>query len=114
MGRTVTLRRRSEAEASKDERSWRATCEPTLRPVQHEFRIREVGQPRAMRALEIFATAPLGINTDKAGDVLVGIDEHRDLAEPQQQPADAAGASGVFGGAAAVDQLHRRRCDETT
>src|SRR3954447_10836045 len=78
-----------------------------LRPVQHEFRIREIGELRPVWALEIFAAATLGIDADEAGNRAVGIDGDRDLAEPQQQPADAARAFGVFGRVAAVDQLHR-------
>src|SRR3954454_22247532 len=78
-----------------------------LRPVQHEFRVREIGELRPVRALEIFAAATLGIDADEAGTRAFGIDGDRDLAEPQQQPADAARAFGVFGRVATVDQLHR-------
>jgi len=35
-----------------------------LRPVQHELGVGEVGQPRPMWALEIFAAVPFGV---KAG-----------------------------------------------
>src|SRR3954447_23179270 len=78
-----------------------------LRPVQHELRIREVGELRPVWAFEIFAAATLRIEADEAGNRAVGIDGDRDLAEPQQEPADAARAFGVFGRVAAVDQLHR-------
>src|SRR5215469_5404184 len=84
------------------------------RSVQHELCVGEVAELWSARALEIFAAELLCVDTDKAGNRLIGIDGHRDIAEPQQQPADAAGTGGVFGGAAAVYHLHRGRRDEAT
>lgn len=67
-----------------------------LRPVQHELRIRQIAELWPVRALEVFTAAPLSVDADEAGNRAIGIDGHRDLAEPQQQPADAAGAFGIF------------------
>ena len=100
MERTVALRRRSEAEASKDERSRRATCEPRSLSVQHEFRIGEIGQPRAMRALEIFAAAPLGIKSRQGrGWARWNRSNTEILPSRSSSRPMRAGAGGVFGGA---------------
>src|SRR4051794_33177986 len=108
-----SLKRRSlRGVTAERKRMWRLQRAKPLRSVQYELRIREIGQMRPVRTLEVFPSAPLGINTYQAGNRLVGIDDHGDLAEPEQEAADAAGAGDIFGGVAAVDQLHRGWCDE--
>src|ERR1700733_10771355 len=80
-----------------------------LRSIDHQLGIRQIGKPGALRTLEVFAAFP--VEADQVLHAAVGVESDRDLAPPEQEAADGAGAGDIIGHVAAVDQLHRQRRD---
>src|SRR5258708_5396383 len=80
-----------------------------LRSVDHQLGIRQIGKPGALRTLEVFAAFP--VEADQVLHAAVGVESDRDLAPPEQEAADGAGAGDIIGHVAAVDQMHRQRRD---
>src|SRR5260370_8123188 len=80
-----------------------------LRSVDHQLGIRQIGKPGALRTLEVFAAFP--VEADQVLHATVGVESDRDLAPPEQEAADGAGAGDIIGHVAAVDQMHRQRRD---
>src|SRR5258708_12475201 len=78
-----------------------------LRSVDHQLGIRQIGKPGALRTLEVFAAFP--VEADQVLHAAVGLESDRDLAPPEQEAADGAGAGDIIGHVAAVDQMHRHR-----